>query len=232
MGNTDGVWSQDTPVNDMEIFVGATEFKDSSANATGPNSGGLGLLSLNLAASKAGTFFVDITAMLKRTGVYATPALAGQQFGTAASMPGPSLVAGTSDPEGIRGFPPFTTAQLPTLRGSTPGPPAKGVYVTSVDLIYTVTGLALTLATIGLTDTTFVNNTAPAVVSRIVSGANGMPTAIQAQPYKFNIPVPLLSQSFATASGTETILNVNLTTGVGGTAVFYGAVLHCTYNFN
>jgi hypothetical protein len=58
-----------------------------------------------------------------------------------------------------------------------------------------------------------------------------MPAAIQAQPYKFSIPVPLAQQVFSTASGTETLLNVNLTTGAG-TAVFYGAVLHSSFNFN
>ena len=65
MGNTDGQWVQDTPVNDMEIFVGAGEFKDTSGNAT-TGSAGAGLYSLNLANSKAGTFFCDVTAMLKR----------------------------------------------------------------------------------------------------------------------------------------------------------------------
>jgi hypothetical protein len=224
----------------MEIFVGAGEFKDTSGNAT-TGSAGAGLYSLNLANSKAGTFFCDVTAMLKRTGVYATPALAQEQYGTAASQPGPSTVAGTSGPEGLTGYPPMTASQMPTISGSLAaggqstiqtGPVKKGVYITSVDLIYTVAGLAVTLATVGLTNTVFVNNVAPAVSNTIAVGANGMPTAVQAQPYKFNIPVAAANQVFAVSSGTETILNVNLTTGATGTAVFYGAVLHCTYNFN
>ena len=231
MGNTDGQWTQDTPSTDMEIFVGASEFQDTSANAT-RSVGGLGLWSLNLANSKAGTFYADISAMLKRTGVYASAARDQQQFGTAAGVPGPSLVSGTGGPEGITGYPPMLASQMPTLKGPTIGPVPKGVYITSVDLIYQVTGLALTLASCGLTDTTFVNNVAPAVTARIPAGANGMATATQAQPYKVNVPMPLAQQVFPTASGTETILNVNLTTGATGTALFYGAVLHCAFNLN
>jgi hypothetical protein len=239
MGNTDGQWIQDTPSTDQEIFVGASEFKDISANSTN-GSAGPGLFSMNIAAGKACTFFADITALLKRTGMYASAARDQQQFGTAASQPGPSTVSGTSGPEGISGYPPMLAAQMPTISGSLTaggastiqiGPVKKGAYPTSVDLIYSVAGGALSVATVGLTDTVFANNVAPAVTNRIALGANGMPTANQANPYTFNVPTLLSSQNFATTSKTQTILNVNLTTGAG-TAVFYGAVLHCTFNYN
>src|SRR5215471_18078927 len=109
MPNTDQYWQGDTPFNDQEIFVGATEFKDLAGLGTFA-SAGAGLLTLNLSTTQAGNFFANITALLKRTGMLATAAMQQQQFGTAASQPGPSSVAGTNDPEAIRGFAPFTTA--------------------------------------------------------------------------------------------------------------------------
>jgi len=205
----------------MEIFVGASDFIDTSAHAT-MGSAGAGLLAMTVPASNASTFFVSLSDLMKKTGIGLPRDARG--FGSSA-------------------VPPIPATAMPTMFGSlaeaggvssispTNKPPSKGMYVTSIDLIYTVAGSALALASVGLTDTTFVNNTAPAVVNRLAVGANGMPTAVQAQPYKFNVPIPLAQQVFATASGTETILNVNITAGTGA-CTFYGAVLHCTYNLN
>jgi hypothetical protein len=226
MPNTDQWWSGDTPQPDGELFIGATEFKDLAAVAT-LASAGAGLLTLNLAAAGAGNFFANLSAMLKRTGVLATPAIQQAQFGTAASQPGPSGVVGTSDPEGIRGYPPFLTSKLPTLVGPQTGAVPKGFQINSVDVLYTVGGSTATLAQIGLTNTNFVNNVAPNVVNVIVLGANGLPTAVQAQPYRFNVPVAV--PGFPILPDTETILNIKLTGG--GTIVFYGCVLKSSYNF-
>ena|SRR5579863_4285841 len=231
MSQTDGRYTQDTPVPDMQVFVGASEFVDTSAHVT-VGSAGAGLFSQNLAAALAATLFADVTALLKRTGVFATPAYDQEQYGTAASVPGPTTVANTTGPEGITGFPPFLAAALPTLKGPVSGAVPKGVQITGIDVIYTVTGAALTVVTVGVTDTNFVNNVAPAVVNRIALGANGLPTAVQAQPYRTNVAVPTGNQAMATLSDTETIVNVNLTTQAGGSAVFYGVVLYVQYNFN
>jgi hypothetical protein len=210
MSNTESTWTQDTPTPDMEIFIGASDFIDTSAHATF-GSAGAGLFAMTVPASTASTLFASLSDMMKKTGI---------------GLP--------KDPRGYSGIPPLTASQMPTLgHGISPTnlPPAKGMYVTSVDLVYTVAGSALTLATIGLTDTTFANNVAPAVTNRIAVGANGMPTAVQVQPYKFNVPVPLTQQVFPVTTGTQTILNVNLSAGTGA-CTFYGAVLHCTYNLN
>src|SRR5215472_204834 len=117
MGNTDGQWVQDTPSTDIEIFVGASEFKDSAGNAGNATLNGVGQWAFNIAAGKACTLVADIGAMFKRTGMYASAA----------------------------------------------------------DLVYTVTGSALSTATIGLTDTVFANNVAPAVTNKIPLAANGLP---------------------------------------------------------
>lgn len=229
MSHTNSRWTQDTANPDLEIFVGATEFKDQAAVATFA-SAGAGLLTLNLATTAAGNFFANISAALKRTGVLATPALTQEQFGTNASQPGPSAVAGTSGPGGPAGYPPFTAAQLATLGTPATGAFKKGFQINSVDLIYSAATVNLALAQMGLTRTVFVDNIAPAVTNIIALGANGMPVAFRAQPYRFNIPV--VTPAMETSADTELILNVKLTAGGGGTALFYGAVLKCSFNFN
>lgn len=230
MPGTDGMWSQDSPNTDMEIFLGASEFKDQAGVAT-IASASAGIFTLNLATAAAGNFFANITAAVKRTGVYATPALVQEQYGTAASVPGPTLVTGTSDPEGIRGYPPYTASKLATLVGPATGPAAKGLQINSVDVIYAINTVAASLAQIGLTVTPFADNVGTFnTVNLITLGANGMPTAFRANLYKFNIPCT--APFFMTASGSTAVLNIKLTAGSGGTINFYGCVAKCSFNFN
>lgn len=232
MSTTQGLVQQNSPNTDGQIFVGASEFKDVAGYATYA-SAGAGLFSLNIPSTDAATLFANVTAILRRTGMLATPAQNQEQFGTAASQPGPSSVSGTSDPLGIQGFPPFLAAAMPTLAGPTTGPVKKGYQVTSMDVIYEVDTVALSAATCGLTVTQFVNGVAPAVTNRIALAANGLPTATNGTPgqaYVKNIAVP--TPVFSTATDGETIVNVNLTAGSGGTAKFYGVVLHVNFNLN
>lgn len=233
MSHTDGFYEMDTPNPDGQIFVGASEFTD-TAGVASTASAGAGLFSLNLASAAAGTFFANVEALLRRTGVYATPARYQEQFGTAASVPGPTTVANTSGPEATIGFPPILSAAMPTLAGPTVGPVAKGYRVNSIDVIYEVNTVDATAATVGLTVTQFNNAVAPTVTNRIALAANGLPTAHNTagtgRPYVTNVAVP--SPVFSTASDGETILNVNLTAGTGGTIKFYGVVLKCDFNLN
>ena len=232
MPNTDQYWQGDTPFLDQEIFVGATEFKDLAGVGTFA-SAGAGLLTLNLATAAAGNFFANVTAALKRTGVFANPAIQQAQFGTSASLPGPVQgLPNTNDPEGIRGFPPFTAATLPTLVGPRSGTVAKGIQVNSVDILYTLNTVNASLAQIGLTYTNFVDNTAalPTVTNLITLGANGMPTAFRTNLNRFNVPVS--TAVMITAFDSELIANVKITAGSGGTVNFYGCVFKCAYNFN
>lgn len=230
MSQSDGQWTQDTPFTDMEVFVGATEFKDLAGLATFA-SAGAGLLTLNLAATQAGNFFANVTALLKRTGVFATPALTQQQYGTSLSLPGPQAsLANSNDPEGIRGFPPYLASQMPTLKGAQVGAVPKGVQINSVDLLYAVATVNATLAQMGLTATNFVDNVAPAVTNIIALGANGMPVAFRALPYRFNVAVA--APAMIVTADSEVILNIKLTAAAGGTAQLYGAVLKCSFNFN
>ena len=239
--NTDGKYTQAGASGDLQIFVGATEFIDTAGLATTASSAA-GYLSKNIPATDASTFFANVTAMLKRTGIYATPLWTGstanagatqEAFGTAASVAGPTTVPNTRGPLGTYpGVPPYPSANLDTLTGGVNGPQAKGFQITSVDVIYEVDTLALSAATIGITDTVFSNNAAPTVTNRLALAANGLPTATNTagQQHVTNIAIP--TPTYPVTSDTETIVNVNLTSGATGTCKFFGVVLHVAFNLN
>lgn len=248
MSYTNGRWEQGSSNPDLQIFIGASEFEDVAKLAT-LASAGTGLLSWHVPAADASTFFADVSAMLKRTGVFAVPLWSGftgtlgtgeanagaslEAFGTAAATPGPSTVANTRGISGLPpGNPPQPAATLATLTGGVNGPQPKGFQITSIDVIHSVAALAAAVATVGVTDTTFVSGVAPVVTNRIALAANGLPTAIggAAGPYVTNVPVA--APAFPTSADTETIINVNFTAGATGTVDFYGVVLYVAYNLN
>jgi hypothetical protein len=229
MPTTEGIWMQNTAPNDMQIFIDPHHLWVASGSATLTRSG-TGLVNLAIGASQACVIEGLFTPTL-RTGMYATPALDQQQFGTAASQPGPSTVANTSGPLALKpGFPPILAANMATLGAIQTGPIAKGVQINSLDVIYSVAGAALTSATVGVTKTVFANNAAPAVTVLLANVANGLPTAIQANPYVTNVALP--TPAFITNNDAEPIIELDLTTASGGTSTLYGIVVRCSFNYN
>jgi hypothetical protein len=231
MSTTDGKWEQYTASTDLTLFLGADQFTDFAAVATLPAAPAAGLLFKTVPATDAAKFFVTAEGLLLRSGQFAT--FGQDAFGTAAAVPGPSLVSGTSGPLAqIVGRPPMTAAQMTTIHGSLAGPPPKGVQINSVDIIYQVLTLAAATATVGLTTTTFSGvASAPVVTNLIALGANGLPTAVAAHPTVTNVVVPTPAMIVPTVD-TQVILNINLTAGATGTIDFIGAVLKCSFNFN
>lgn len=227
--HTEGSVLQDELVPDLQIFTGADEIRNTSGTAT-LTLNASGNLSLNIAASQA-CVFVCSELESYRTGVYATTQLTQEQFGTAAAQPGPSTVANTSGPLSLaQAKPPVTAAQMATLGNILRGPMPKGFMITSIDVIYNVGVVPLTTAQVGITKTAFVNNVAPAVTNILAKAANGLPTAVQANPYVTNVPIA--SPVLITSTDTELIIEVDLTTAATGTCNFYGFVLHVSYNLN
>jgi hypothetical protein len=237
MPNTEGRWSAITPFPDLQMFIGALRFTDMAGLATIPATiATAGLVFKTVPSTDASIFAVDLSELFLRSGVYGNVNQDQEQYGTAASVPGPTTVAGTSGPLAgqtsgtpeFRGFPPFTAAQMQTLIGPFTGPYPKGIQIDSVDVIYQVLVAAATTATMGLTKTLFANGVAPAVTNLIALGANGLPTAVAAQPAVTNVAVS--SPAMIVAADTEVILNINLTAGTGGTIKFYGAVVKAHFN--
>lgn len=238
MSQTDGRWTARTSFPDLQIFCGADAF--SLLGGTAPLPATIvtpGLLFRTVAAGSAAILAMNLELLL-RSGIYGNAAYDQEQFGTAASVPGPSLVANTNDPDALRGsgtpnfqgFPPLPAARLATLGAIASGPSIKGIQIDSVDVIYQVLADATAVAaTIGLTSTVFANLVAPVVTNLIALGANGLPVVIGAQPQVKNVlvTVPAMIQ----AADTAVLLNINLTGGTAGTIKFYGAVVKAHYNF-
>jgi len=235
---TAGLFEQDTPQPDGQIFVGASEFVDiTSAGAAVPTSSAAGLFTLDVTtASHAAKFFANLKEML-RTGVYASFANGYTAFGTTGPppVPGPSAVANTSGPLATQGHPPITIANLPTIKGPVNGPLLKGLQINWVDVIYEVDTTALAAATMGLTKTKFPaagTKAAPVVTNIIALAANGLPTATNTAGQATRTRVAVANPAMDVDDGSEIVLNVNLTLGASGTLHFYGAVVGVSFNFN
>lgn len=227
--HTRGKWTQDIGSIDYQLFINATKFQDTSGLSTIVSSG-VGDLHRAIAASHACTFFTDLGTFI-RTGELATPNNSQRQFGTAASQPGPSSAAGTSDPLAMVGFPPYTAAMNPTIAPAS-GPVAKGVKIRWVDFIYLINTVALTAITAGLTKTVYQNDVAAVVSNIIILGVNGLSAFSQGQPFRVRVTPPTANQIYQVSDGSELLLNLNMTTPAGGTANFYGAVIGCELNYN
>lgn len=232
MSHTQNRWTQDTPQPDGQLFLTANNF--AMIGTQSPlTTAGAGLLTLNQAQSLTTSYWADINQML-RTGVLATPNLSQEQFGTAASQPGPSSVSGTSGPLGINGFPPFTGAQLPTLSsGQVSGAKGKGLQINWVDMVYEVDTLALTSATFTLNKTVMPAagaSAAPVVTAIPVTGTLPLVTNTAGQVTRSRITVT--TPAMITADGTSLIAELILVTPATSTVKFYGMIFGVSFNFN
>jgi hypothetical protein len=229
MSGTDGYITQDLPNPDLQLFRGPSDFVDTSGFAAYTQSGGL--YYLHVPATDAATFITDAL-IFSRTGFYPTTASAQEQYGTSLSLPGPQKsLPNSGDPDGLNpGYPPILSNQMATLGNIRRGPVAKGMMLTSIDVIYRVNAVAATLGTCSITAVAFVSGSAPVITNIIPLGANGLTLAASANPYVITIPVT--SPAFLVTPDMEIIDNVNFTAGAGGTVDFFGLTAHYSYNFN
>jgi hypothetical protein len=239
MSQTEGRWTGKTSFPDLQLFYGADQFLDVSTLSTvAATIGTAGVLFKTVGVGAAAIFVSSLPGLLLRSGVYATPQYDQEQYGTKASVPGPTAVANTSEPLALpnpatpyfQGFPPTPGSSMATLAGAASGPQPKGIQIDSVTPIYQVLADATAVAaTIGLTKSVFANGAEPAVTNLIALGANGLPTAIAAHPVATVVAVG--SPAMIVAANTEMLLNINLTGGTAGTIKFFGAVIKAHYNF-
>lgn len=238
MSNTEKTWTQDQPFTDGQLFIGASQFLPLVVAGAPAASAGAGLFTRNVPASTTVNLFASITALL-RTGQYANGPLTGggsQAFGTAAAVPGPSSVSGTSNPRAFIVSPPIKAASLPTLQtGQMSGPVLKGFQITSVDVIYEVDTGAITSATIGVTATAFplpAASGAPTVTNIIALAANGLPTAANTAGQATTTRVTVTTPAFIVTAESEVIVNVNFVSPASNTVKFYGVILNTSTNYN
>jgi hypothetical protein len=105
----------------------------------------------------------------------------------------------------------------------------KGFRLISVDVIYSITGAALTSNLIRIDSVQYVNNVAPANTVILASGANGLATATQAQPYVTTVTPAV--QPYFTLQDSALWIDLAVT-AAAGTASFFGFDVAVEFNFN
>jgi hypothetical protein len=223
--NTQGRFEMDTPFVDGMFPVTIDDIN---------NYGGVGVpikqrnakgdYSFNQPINTTAVYATSFAGLIFRTGQ--APFLQ-EQFGTAAGVAGPTAVANTSSPDGTSGVPPFTGAsQLVVQTGNIP----KGIKILDITLKYVITGAALGLHTVGLSKSVFANNAAIVVTDILANAANGLATAVQAQPYVTKISI--VSPVFQVSDLADIWLEIDATTGGVATYKLYGASVHVSFNYN
>lgn len=232
---TAGTFSQDSPQTDGVIFIGASEFMSPTLSNTGLTKVAVGKVPYVAPVSTTTEFFKALDQIL-RTGVLNSQAYGYTAFGTTGPppVPGPSSVANTSDASGVSGHPPLTIANLPTIKGPVVGAIPKGIQINYIDVIYQVLGAASTAILFGLTKTVFgaagAGATAPVVTNLIALAANGLPTAVAANPVTTRINIA--NPSMLATDETEILAELSFQNPAGCTVNFYGLKLGVSFNYN
>lgn len=239
---TAGTFIQDTAFTDAQVMIDALEFVGSGATPTSSVVAVAGVNVPYISGTVAGTFTAacNISNLVLRTGIFApstAQTLSEQAFGTAAALPGPSSVAGTSSPSGFGPLgvkPPVLKANLPTIVGSVAGAKPKGMQINWVDLLYypgattPVTSITTTMSVIQLP---LGVGATPVLVSTPISGVTSPTTIAAAGKVTRNRLTPTAA-AMLTTDGTLVELNVVIVYAAGSGALFLGAILGCSYNFN
>lgn len=227
--NTGGQFTADTPFSDAQIFLGAEELVSPSLTQAAISQSGEGLLIITTPVSATTDLYKTVDKIL-RTG-YAINYQ--QQFGTAASVPGPSSVANTSDPLGLTGIPPVLAANLATIKGPVTGFKPKGMQVNSADIVYTVLGAPATSISFGITATKYglpaAGATAPVVTNIVAFGTNGLPVAVAANPV--NTRVAVATPSMIVTPETKLQIHLRTVNPAGSTVAIAGVILNISYNY-
>lgn len=133
-------------------------------------------------------------------------------FTTPADVTGPPPYAGTTQ------FTPVTA------------PRPKGIYIKELYPVYAISGAAATLNTISLTKCQYAPGAANVITSLLTSGANGLATATNANPYVTPIQIP--SPAFQVSKYASYAVEWDISTGSGGAANIYGIFVDIAYNWN
>lgn len=235
MTNTAKSWTQDTPVANSIVSLGAPEFSSPTLANTALTLVASGKLAYLIPASATTNLFKAIDQIFRNLS-YASISSGMTAFGTTGPppVPGPSTVANTSGPRGIIVSPPIPKAQLPTITGPNFGPLPKGIQINSVDFIYQVLGAGATSISVGLTQTSFgaagAGAVAPTVTNIITLGANGMPLTVAANPVTTRVAIT--NPVMLSALEAQYLLQFQAVAPAGCTIDFYGAVLNISYNYN
>lgn len=106
----------------------------------------------------------------------------------------------------------------------------KGFKLLSFDAVYSIGTAALTTHTCRVDQTIYVNNVAAATTVVLASGANGLATATQANPYVTTVPIPANQQTYRISN--DMALWIEIAANAAGTTVYNLIGIDCAVEFN
>lgn len=221
MPHTQSRYQQDLGFTDGYVFIPAPDYISTGAAAT-LTKNAVGDISWNVAASLAAVFDVHVSdGQVTRTGFGED---LQEQFGGTG-------IPGSAQPQVYRPdvIPGMSTAQQIQPRTALK---TKGFKPLSLKVIYLITGAALTLHTIRVDKTVYANNVANAITPVIANGANGLATAVQANPYVTTIAFPANQQVYQISDLSQLWIEIAATTQVAGAYRLYGTEMTIEFNFN
>lgn len=197
------------------IFTGATL-------AVSRVAAGQWAIALGTPAAQANTFAVNVTQMLMRRLGFGEDLQ--EQFG-GGGIPASAQVQ-VYRPDVI---PSMNTGQQITPRTALK---LKGFKLNAFDVIYSLGVANATAHTCRVDQTVFVNNVAPATTSVLATGANGLATATQAQPYVTNVVIPAAQQIYRTLNDADLWIEDVITGAATTTVTFWGFEMYLEFNYN
>jgi hypothetical protein len=247
--HTAGYVTQGKPNTDAQIFISinyALAYNLTPGNAVALNNAvntqEVQIPSFVPATDTPSLMVFNIDTLLLRLGMLQSKNYAAnssqQAFGTAEG-PGPNSTSGTSAPSGFGSdsvIAPIAAANLPTLIGSVSGPPAKGIQLNYIDLVYQIFGNVLASFEYQVDKITippgFDQNV---VISNMVPLGN-VPLAFR-QPMtndisRFRISVPNPKMLVDDGDFIQVQVAMSSPPSSGDSLAFIGLFLGCSYNFN
>lgn len=231
MAHTEGRYQQDLGVTDGRIRIGPGDIVFTGATlAISRAAAGQWGIALGTPAAQANTFAANVTqALLRKTGFFEDT----QQFFGAANPNSPAATAIPGSAQ-VRYYRPDVIPAMNTGQQLQPRTAfkKKGIKLLSFDAIYSIGVANATSHTARVDQTIFVNNVAAATTSVLASGANGLATATQANPYVTNVPLTNILDGYYITPDMDVWIE-EVITGAGTTTLtFWGFDLLIDYNWN
>lgn len=223
MPHTQSRYQQDLGFTDGRIFMGPGDIVWDVAAQAGVSRTAAGQWGVaHVAAANTTNFAVNLTnAILRRTGFgedlqeqfggTGIPASAQPQFYR------PDVIPGMSTGQQIT---PRTALKL------------KGIKLLSFDVTYSIGTLAMTAHTCRVDFTNYVNNVAANTVSVLASGANGLQTATQANPYTTTVTLAAGQQVYRVTADAALWIEISANNQATTAYTLIGVEAAVEYNYN
>jgi hypothetical protein len=223
MPHTQSRYQQDLGFTDGRVraSVGDIIFTGATLAITRVAAGQWGVV-LGTPAAQANTFAINVTqALVRRLGFGED---LQEQFGGAG-------IPGSAQPQFYR---PDVIGAMSAAQQLQPRTAlkVKGFKLLSFDVLYSLGVAAATTHTCRVDQSVFSNNVAIATTAVLASGANGLATATQANPYVTNVPLAAGQQIYRTLADTDLWIEDVITGAATTTVTFWGFDLIMEFNYN